>query len=385
MENKTSLKKLLPVFLAFYAMGFVDLVGVATGYVKKDFQLSDSLAQLLPSMVFIWFLVMSIPTGIFQDRKGKKLTVMLGISITAVGLVIPFAWYSFPTALIGFVFIGIGNTILQVSANPLLIDISGKGGNASNLTLSQFVKAIASMMGPILIAGLVTTTGNWRLIFPLYIIISILSVLWLRFTSIEESRPDKAPASFSSVLALLKKPAVLIGFIATFLIVGFDVGINSNISTYLSSKYQISLEAASFGISIYFAALMVGRLLSFILLKYIRPGTFLFINLVITLIGLTGLLVSNDLLMARAMIFVAGLGFASIFPIIFALIVDQMPDYANELSSLIILSVSGGALIPPVIGLLTENVSNSAVIYILMFCMIYVALASLFLVRKKTS
>ena len=383
MNKQNSTRQLLPVLFSFYVMGFADLVGVATGYIKQDFGLSDSLAQILPSMVFIWFLVLSIPTGIFQDKRGKKLTVIIGISLTAIGLAIPFILYSFMTSIIGFIFIGIGNTILQVSANPLLIDISGENRNASNLTLSQFVKATASMLGPIIIAWLVGLTGNWRLIFPVYVTISLLTVLWLRMTKVEESHPEKEPATFKSVFKLLGRRPVYIVFIATFLIVGFDVGINSNISNFLSKKFSISIEEASFGISIYFASLMAGRLLSFILLKYIQPKIFLLINVSVTLAGLAGLLLSNDLFISRVMIFVAGFGFASIFPIIFALIVDQMPEYANELSALIILSVSGGALIPPVMGLLSENFGVAAIIYTLGFCMLYVGLATFMVGKKK--
>ena len=385
MTKQTTNRQLLPVLFSFYVMGFADLVGVATGYIKQDFGLSDSMAQILPSMVFIWFLVLSIPTGIFQDKRGKKTTVIIGISITAVGLAIPFLLYSFATAMIGFLFIGIGNTILQVSANPLLIDISGENRNAANLTLSQFVKASASMLGPIIIAGLIGLTGNWKMIFPVYIGISLITVLWLRMVKVEESHPDKDPATFRSVLRLLRKRPVFIIFIATFLIVGFDVGINSNISNFLSRKFSISLEAASFGISIYFASLMAGRLLSFILLKYIRPKIFLLVNVSITLVGLAGLLLSNGLTVSRIMIFVAGFGFASIFPIIFALIVDRMPDYANELSALIILSVSGGALVPPLMGLISEKFGVGASIYILIFCMLYVGLATLLIGKKETT
>ncbi len=165
--------------MSFYIMGFVDLVGVATGFVKKDFGLSDSMAQLLPGMVFIWFALISIPTGIFQDRKGKKFTANLGMSVTAIGMLIPFIHYTYLTAILGFMVIGIGNTILQVSANPLLLDISAKGNKAANLSLSQFIKAIASMLGPAIAAGLASFAGNWRLIFPVYAGLSFIVVLWL--------------------------------------------------------------------------------------------------------------------------------------------------------------------------------------------------------------
>jgi len=233
---------MIPVFATFYVMGFVDLVGMATGYVKDDFQLSDSLAQLLPSMVFLWFALLSIPTGIFQDRRGKKLTANLGMLLTAVGLLVPFIHYSYMTAIIGFMILGIGNSILQVSANPLLLDISSDDSKAANLSLSQFIKASAAMLGPIITAGLVKLTGNWKLIFPVYAIISVLTILWLYTRTIEESKPEKKPATFRSVLALFRKPFVVVMVLSTFLMVGFDVGINSNIANFLRTKFSISLD-----------------------------------------------------------------------------------------------------------------------------------------------
>jgi len=372
---------MIPVFATFYVMGFVDLVGMATGYVKEDFQLSDSLAQLLPSMVFLWFALLSIPTGIFQDRRGKKLTANLGMLLTAVGLMVPFIHYSYMTAIIGFMIIGIGNSILQVSANPLLLDISSDESKAANLSLSQFIKASAAMLGPIIAATLVKFTGNWRLIFPVYAGISVLTVLWLYSRKIEESKPEKKPATFRSVLALFKKPFVVVMVLSTFLMVGFDVGINSNIANFLRTKFSISLESASFGISFYFASLMAGRLAGAIVLRKINPDRFLLWSVVVSLVGLMGMILSGNLALTRIMILVAGLGFSNTFPIVFAKIVERMPEYANELSSLIILSVIGGAVIPPIMGLVSDNLGVTASMFVLVFCMVYVLFASLYAIR----
>jgi FHS family L-fucose permease-like MFS transporter len=377
-KEKTSIRVLVPVFLTFYVMGFVDLVGVATGYVKQDFGLSDSRAQLLPMMVFLWFALVSIPTGIFQDRRGKKFTVNLGILITALGMLVPFIHYTYLTAVLGFMILGIGNTILQVSANPLLLDISAKGTRAANLSLSQFIKATASMLGPIITVALARLTGNWKLVFPLYAALSVLSALWLYSVKVEESRPEKKPATFGSVLSLLRLRFVFIMIIGTFLMVGFDVGINSNIATFLSTKFAISLDSASIGISIYFASLMVGRFLGAIFLRKLNPINFFIISSLITLGGLAGILLSGNLMLTGILIFVTGLGFSNTFPIIFALTIDRMPDYSNELSGLIILSVSGGAILPPLMGILTDLINVNAIIYVLIFCMIYVTFAAFY-------
>ena len=383
MTRQNSLKIIVPVFVSFYIMGFVDLVGMATAYVKDDFQLSDSLAQLLPSMVFLWFALLSIPTGIFQDRRGKRFTMNIGMVISGIGLLVPFVHYTFATTLIGFMILGIGNTILQVSANPLLLDISSKESKAANLSLSQFIKAAAAMLGPIITGVLVRLTGNWKLIFPIYAGITFLTVIWLYSVKIDESKPDKKPASFSSVLALFKKPFVVIMILSTFLMVGFDVGMNSNIANFLKTKFSISLESASLGISLYFGSLMAGRFAGAILLRKIKSHRFLVFSVILTLVGLVGIILSGNLTLTRVMIFVIGLGFSNTYPIVFALIVERMPDYTNELSSLIILSVIGGAVIPPVMGLLSDNVSVTASMFVLVVCMIYVGFASYYSIRTR--
>lgn len=382
MEKKNSLKQFLPVIFSFYVMGFVDVVGLATGYIKKDFGLSNGVAQILPFMVFIWFALLAIPTGVFQDNKGKRLTVNIGMVITGIGLLIPFFYYSLLTAIIGFAVLGIGNTILQVSANPLLLDISSDEGKAANLSLSQFVKAVASMLGPIIAAGLALYTGNWKFIFPVYAIISFASALWLNSVRIEETKPDKARATIRSVVLLLKNPYILIMVFAIFFIVGFDVTMNTSISNFLTNRFSISIESASLGISIYFASLMAGRFIGAFLLRKVDAKLSLIVSTIITLIGLIGLIISHDLLFTRILIFVAGFGFSNVFPIMFAIIVQRKPDYANELSGLIILAVCGGAIIPPVAGLLSDLFTVTASIYVLLACIGYVAFATYYAIKK---
>jgi FHS family L-fucose permease-like MFS transporter len=381
--NKNKPGIFLPVIFSFFVMGFVDLVGVSTAYVKSDFNLPDKVAQLIPFMVFIWFALLSIPTGIFQDRRSKKLTVNIGMILTAVGLIVPFAYYTLPTALLGFALLGIGNTILQVSANPLLIDISSKDTKAANLSLSQLIKAIASMLGPMITAGLALYTGNWRLVFPIFAAVSFLAAIWLNAIKIDESRPEKEPASFKSSFALLKNGYIRITILAIFFMVGFDVSMNTNIASFMVTRFNISLEAASMGIVIYFASLMAGRFLGAILLRKLNIKLFMVISTLVAILGLVGIMISENLLTTQIMIFIAGFGFSNVFPIMFALIVEKKPEYANELSGLIILAVSGGAIIPPVIGLFVDMMGIMASIVVLILCMLYIAYASYFVIKTK--
>ena len=207
-EKEIKLTRTLPVFMTFIVMGFVDLVGVITAYVKKDFALADNMAQLIPMLVFVWFFLLSVPTGILQDRIGKRNMVNIGMILTAVGMIIPLVFYSFFSILFAVIFLGIGNTVVQVSANPLLHDVSSKARYSSNMSLSQFVKAICSLAGPLITTFIAAQFGNWKLVFAVYAIISGLTVLWLYFTPIEESQRVGKPADFKSCFGLLKNKFV---------------------------------------------------------------------------------------------------------------------------------------------------------------------------------
>ena len=148
MNTKTNISKLLPIMLCFFAMGFVDLVGIASNYVKADLGLTDSEANIFPSLVFFWFLIFSVPTGILMNRIGRKRTVLLSLVVTAVSLALPIFGDSYGLMLASFSLLGIGNALMQTSLNPLLSTIISGDRLASSLTFGQFVKAIASFLAP---------------------------------------------------------------------------------------------------------------------------------------------------------------------------------------------------------------------------------------------
>ena len=378
MKNKNmSVSKLLPVFLTFIVMGFVDIVGVSTGYIQEDFNLSDTMAQFIPSMVFVWFFIFSIPVGVLQDKIGKKKMMNIGIVISFLGLIIPFLSYSFVTVLISFAFIGIGNTIVQVAANPLLQEVSSKEKLSSFLSLSQFIKAITSLLGPIIATFLALRFGDWKLVFVVYAVLSLISILWLSATSIDERIKSESPATFKSCMELLKNKFVLGIVIAIFLIVGADVGMNSNIQGFLMKLHGLTLEQASYGISIYFTALMVSRFLGAILLQFLKPIHFLITTAVLAILGMGLLLVSNSVLTSQIAIFIVGLGAGNLFPLIFSIAINKMPDRANEISGLLIMAIVGGAIIPPIMGSLSSLMGIAGALYMLILCFVYVLILGL--------
>ncbi len=377
-----NIKKVLPVFLTFIVMGFVDLVGVSTGYVQKDFDLSDSVAQFIPSMVFIWFFVFSIPVGILQDKIGKKKMMNIGIIVTLFGMLLPFVYYSFNMVLIAFVFIGIGNTIVQVSANPLLQEVTVKEKLSSFLSLSQFIKAITSLLGPIIATYMALAYGDWRFVFVVYAIVSVISVLWLSTTKIDETIKSDSPATFKSCMGLLKNKFIIAVVIAIFLIVGADVGMNSNIQVFLMKLHDVTLEKASYGISIYFTALMISRFAGAILLQFIKPNVFLITTTILAILGTVLILVSSSELMALIAIFIVGLGAGNLFPLVFSIAINKMPSRSNEISGLLIMAVVGGAVIPPIMGVVTTSVGILGSISVLLLCFAYVFIIPL-LKREK--
>jgi MFS transporter, FHS family, L-fucose permease len=381
-NSKTGLVKTLPVFMSFIVMGFVDIVGVATGFIKKDFGLTDDLAQLIPSMALFWFFVMSVPSGILQDKYGKRRMLNIGMLLTGLGMVIPFFHYSFPVMLASFIVLGIGNTIVQVSANPLLHDVAPREKYASYMSLSQFIKAIVSLLGPIITTLMASVFGNWKLVFGIYAITSVLSVIWLYLTKIEESRSDHGVATFRSCFSLLKNKFIVVMVIGIFMLVGCDVGMNSNIANFLQNNFGLTLERASLGISLYFAALMIGRFSGAIILNWISPRKFLLLTAIIALVSLVAMLVVKSVVVVQVAIFMVGLGSANLFPLIFSLAVEKMPDRANEVSGLMIMAVSGGAFLPPLMGLVSTNVSITASFLVLVAAMIYLLSASIYALKK---
>ncbi|HEY5511427.1 MAG TPA: MFS transporter [Prolixibacteraceae bacterium] len=381
-SKNIGLQKLFPVFLSFMVMGFIDIIGVATGYIKQDFGLTDFIAQFLPMMVLLWFFVLSVPVGVLQDKYGKRNMLNIGMVIQAIGLGLPFVHYSFGMMFASFILLGIGNTVIQVSANPLLQDVSPGDKLASYMSTSQFVKAIISFSGPIIASFMAIHFGNWKLVFAVYGLTSLLAALWLSMTPIKESKPDRKPASFASCFGLLKNRFVAFMALSIFLIVGAEVAINTNIANVLIAKYGLTLDKAVIGISWFFAGETISRFLGAIILNWIKPRVFLLLTTLLALFGILGVFLAPSNTVAFVSIMVIGLGAGNMFPIIFSMALAKMPDRANEISGLLIMAVSGGAFIPLAMGYVSTAFGPLASLFVIGGCMLYILWVSYY-VRKS--
>ncbi len=370
-RSNTSVYKVIPVLFGFFVMGFVDLVGIATNYVKQDFGLSDTVANLLPMTLFLWFAVLSVPTGLMMNRLGRKNTVILSMIITFLAMLIPLISYSFPMMLVAFGLLGIGNTIIQVSLNPLLTNVVRGDRLTSSLTLGQFIKAIAAFLGPIIAGVAAVSFGNWKYTFLIFAVITVISGVWLLLTKIQEEPLSQTTSSFGSSFSLLKDKTILMLFLGIVFVVGVDVGLNTTIPKFLMERCDILLEKAGLGTSLYFIARTLGAFAGAILLIKLSGRSFFITSMAIAIPALLVMLLIGNLWGILSMVFIIGLAVANVFSIIFASALRERPERSNEISGLLIMGVAGGAIIPLIMGITSDAMGQTGGMAILLVALGY--------------
>lgn len=369
--KKNTFWKLPPVLFAFFVMGFVDVVGVSTSYVKSDFGLNDTLANLLPMLVFLWFAVCSLPTGLLMKRIGRKNTVLLSSLITIVAMVLPLVYYSFFSVLLAFALLGIGNTVLQVSLNPLLMDVVAKEKVTSLLTFGYFIKAISSTLGPVILSVAMGVWGDWHLVFWVYAVCTSLSWIWLVCTPIQEKREEVAYVG-GSIWKLFKNRKLMVAFSVILLIVGFEIGLMTAVPKYLLERCQIPIEQGGVGCSLYFAARTLGTFIGSIILSRYSSSRFLIINMVLALLAFGLFMVSSNSTIVLAGLFLVGLFCANVFPIIFSSAIQSEPSKADEISALMIMGVAGGAILPVFMGGIADVSNQFASLFVPLLALVYI-------------
>ena len=380
MSSNQSVKlgRLIPVMLCFFAMGFVDLVGIASNYVKADLNLTDGEANIFPSLVFFWFLIFSVPTGILMNRIGRRRTVLLSLLVTFLSLLLPIFGDSYLIMLCSFSLLGIGNALMQTSLNPLLSNIISGDKLASSLTFGQFVKAIASFLAPYIAmwgaTQAIPSLGlGWRVLFPIYMIVAVVAVLWLGATQIEEEQPDKA-SGFVACFKLLGKPFVLLCFLGIMCHVGIDVGTNTTAPKILMERMGMTLDNASFATSLYFIFRTIGCFAGAIILRSVSSKSFFLVSVGLMLVAMIALLVSEAQYVIYTAIALIGLGNSNVFPIIFSQALLDQPDKKNEISGLMIMGLFGGTIFPLLMGFTSDIMGQNGAIAVMTIGVLYLLL-----------
>jgi hypothetical protein len=371
--NKTNKLAIIPVMLCFFTMGFVDLVGTVSNYVKADLHLNDTQSNLFPSLVFFWFLIFSVPTGMLMNKIGRKKTVLLSIIITVLSLLLPLFGESYLLMLLAFSLLGIGNALMQTSLNPLVSTVI-KGGNlASTLTFGQFIKAIASFMVPYLAiwgasASIPSFGLGWRVLFPIYMIIGIIATLLLWTTPIEEEAvivENELPTNniadeYIACFKLLGIPIVLLSFIGIMCHVGIDVGMNTTAPKICQERLGMTLNEAAVATSLYFLFRTIGCLTGSFFLRVMKTQTFFIISVTMMALSMIGLYFGTSKLVLYTAIALVGYGNSNVFSIVFAQALQCVPTKKNEVSGLMIMGLFGGTVFPLLMGYVSDALHRQA-------------------------
>ena len=352
--KQSNLSKLLPVMFAFFTMGFVDMVGTATNYVKADFALSDTMANFLPSMVFLWFFFLSVPTGLLMNRIGKRKTVLLSLVVTALALVLPLCAYSYPVLLVSFCLLGIGNTLMQVSLNPLITCVVTGEKLASTLTFGQFIKAIASFVAPLIASWASVKFGNWLLLYPIFLAFAVIATVYLGLTRIEEEIPKDKSSGFLQCLKLLGDSSVLLLFLGIVAHVGIDVGVNTCAPKIIMERLALPLEKAGIATSIYFLFRTLGCFSGSFILSKFPLRNFFAVSVACMVLAMIGLFLCRTLAGLYVAIALVGFGNSNIFSMVFSKALLYLPEKNNEMSGLMIMGLIGGTVFPLLMGVLSD-------------------------------
>ena len=374
--DKSSKLTIIPVMLCFFAMGFVDLVGIASNYVKEDLNLNDATANLFPSLVFFWFLIFSVPTGMLMNKIGRKKTVLLSLIVTVVSLLLPIFGESFGVMLVSFSLLGIGNALMQTSLNPLVSAVTEGKNLASTLTFGQFVKAIASFMAPYIamwgaVASIPTFGLGWRVLFPIYMLIGILATLFLGVTPIEEERVEGKASGFVDCLKLLGKPIVLLSFIGIMCHVGIDVGTNTTAPKILMERLGWTLNEAAFATSLYFIFRTIGCFTGSAFLRMMKPRLFFTISVVMMALSMVGMFFGESKTVLYIAIALVGYGNSNIFSIVFSQALLALPEKKNEVSGLMIMGLFGGTVFPLIMGFASDAIGQMGAVMVMAVGVIY--------------
>lgn len=373
-QNKTIY--IVPVMFCFFAMGFVDLVGIASNYVKEDLALNDSTANILPSLVFFWFLIFSVPTGMLMNRIGRKNTVLLSLLVTLASLIMPLIDESFAVMLVAFSLLGIGNALMQTSLNPLISSIISGKHLASTLTFGQFIKAIASFLAPYLAmwgatAAMPSFGFGWKVLFAIYLVVGIAATLLLWATPIDEGGQRDRASGFADCLRLLGKPVVLLSFVGIMCHVGIDVGSNTTAPKILMERLGMTLNEAAFATSLYFIFRTVGCLTGSFILRVMNHRAFFTVSILMMALSMAGLAFGTSEAVLYTAIALVGYGNSNVFSLVYSQALLSVPDRQNEVSGLMIMGLFGGTVFPLLMGFAADAAGQTGAVAVMAVGVVY--------------
>ena len=377
---------LIPIMLGFFAMGFADIVGTVMNQVTAECGLSPKMAGFLPSMIFIWFFVISVPAGILSARWGRKKTCLLSLAVTIAAMFLGWTagrervWVYY----LVFALLGIGNTILQAALPALLSNVVEPDKLTSRLSLGQFVKAICAALTPVFVGIAAVKLGNWKLLFPLYGGLTVLAAGTMALVPIpREAKREGAGTSFCGALSLLGDVRILVLFLGIFASVAADVGFNIAVPGILGSRYEVALDKAGMGPTVYFVAKTVASFAGAFVFARIRPARCFPWTVGLCLAGTVAAWLAPTPVLFLAAVFAASFGLANTFGICFGLAMAHRPDRTDEASALMVMAIAGGGVVSIAFGFAQTAFGVAGLFGVLLVPIAYMMVLALVLRNKR--
>jgi len=376
---------LLPILAGFFVMSFCDIIGTVMNQVKAECGLSDVVAGFLPSMIFVWFFFISLPTGVLCGKIGRKNAVLVSMAVTTVAMFIPLAagptrWWLYA---VSFALVGIGNTIIQAALPALMSNVVESDKLTSRISLGQFVKAICASLTPVFVYLTATALGNWKLLFPLYGLLTVVCAVWLLLTKIPDERQalttnHQPLTTFSSCLAMLKHPYILAMTVGIFFSVGADVGFSCTIPEFLKWVYKVDVNKAGMGPTVYFVAKTIAALVGAVVFAKVSAAKCFPWAMGIGVLATAGIFFAPNPTVFLVCVFVAALMTANSFGMCMGLAIDHEPAKANEITALMVMAIVGGAVVTPVVGYAQGAFGAAGILTVLLACLAYLLALGVF-------
>ena len=368
--------QLMAIMSCFFVMGSLSMVGIASNYIKETLHLSDTKANILPSLVYIWFLICTIPTDMLMEKIGRKRTVLICMIVLILSLFMPLFFDNYGYLLVCFILLGISNVCLQSSLYPLFSTMVEREKLTHHFTLGELVKTASGFVAPYIATfGAVYCVHvlglGWRVLFLVYLVIAIFSLVMLASMEVDKEEKTETKADFWGSFRLLKDGFILLSFIGVMCHVGIDIGTNTVAPKLLIYRLGYTLDKASFAAGLYFLARLAGGFLWTSLIGHISKVHFFLISIGLIVVALTGLLFAHHKLLICICICMVGFGNASLFPVFLSQAVLRQPEQKNKVSVLMIMGQFGGALFPFAMGVALDKIGMTASIAVLLFAVAY--------------
>lgn len=400
-ENKKWLFPFILVTSLFFFWGFVhNLDPILIPHLRKAFNLTDLQSSLIDSSVFIAYFVMALPAGYIMRKYGYKSGIMIGLTLFGIGsiLFVPAANSLQYIYFLGALFIiACGLTFLETAANPYVTILGPSETATKRLNFSQSFNGLAAFIapayiGPMILSGKNLTQEQMDAMNPselhahileeaasvkmpylvLGLIILAVAVVFY-FTNMPDVKDeDKEGVDGASFAGALKSMRLRWGILAQFFYVGAQVCVASFFIKMATTSAALTEDTAAKYLGIFGLTFMLGRFAGTFFMQYIQPRKLLIIYSIINILLSILAIMGTGMIVVYTLIAIAF--FMSImFPTIFSMGIDGLGHNTKIGSSLIVMSIVGGALLPPVLGLISDatgNIQNGYIVPLTCFSVI---------------